>query len=57
MIQFQENTWTEGSMDGRTEGNIKLIFIGSFWLPPRVQILGYFLIPKPQYKIFLKEII
>ena len=38
MIQFQENTWTEGRMEGQKDGRTdRPYFIGSFWLPPGVQ--------------------
>ena len=34
MIQFQENAWTDGRTDGRTD---RPYFIGPFWLMPVVQ--------------------
>ena len=44
MIQFQENAWTEGQgevlTDGQKDGSTdKLYFIGSFPLPPGVQVI------------------
>ena len=52
MIQFQENTWT----DGRTRRTERPYFIGPFWLLPGIQNgLKTKKIKLPQMKFLLKN--